>query len=512
MTVGDYLAAGLAADAGAPALVEDGQAWSYAETARLVAGCAGLLQAQGVTSGGRVGVYGFSGVRAVVVMLAAWRLGAAYVGLSPKHTARELAHVLADARTQVVVDLVDRQDPVREQLAVALESVGASAGPRIVLSGANWAGACLGSEASEPAPVLPESTAVVLYTSGSTGSPKGVVLSHTAVRGGVEVIAELVVPPVRCLTDYPVNHVSWVIETTLLTLSCGGTLHLRPRFDASETLALIEQAALTVWQGAPSMFSLCMAEADFAGRDLSSVDSVLYFGGPLSAADLRTLHERTDGARVATGWGMTETAGGVTLSRPDDPLETVASTVGAPHASAELLLVDHQGTLVPAGEVGEILVRSPYLFDGYLDRPESTAEVLDERGFLHTGDLAVLLDDGCLRLVGRRREMYKSGGYNVFPGEVELVLQDHPGVAAAAVVAVPDPLWGEVGVAFVQGVAGAAPPDLGSVREHCRTTLANYKIPKRVIHVELLPVSATGKVDRAALRANITPIEEEPPS
>ena len=488
------------------AAVDGGLRLTYPELRALVDRYAEALVAVGVRPGDRVAVLGHSSVRSTATLLAVASIGAAYVGLNPKYTARELRHILEDAGPALVVSLVSTAERVAltavqgelAQTVPTLDLLSATGEAELarVLAKAPPGRPDLSTVRADVHEGLP---AVILYTSGSTGAPKGVLLSHHSLCGGIAVMADLVPTRPVCLTDYPINHISWVLETVLLTLWLGGTLYHRDRFDPAATLTLIESQRLTVWQGAPSMFLLCMEQPEFGTRDLSSVESVLFFGGSLTAASITRLGERTRGARVVTGWGMTETSGGVTLTAPDASVETLATTVGRPHPTVEVLLVDDDGSPVAAGVEGELLVRSATMFQGYHNSAEATAEAIDGLGFLHTGDLAVLQDDGNIRLVGRRSDMFKSGGYNVHPREVELVLEQHPAIVQAAVVATPDALWGEVGVAFVVVDTSRRPPSLEELKTHCARQLANYKIPKAVHLRATLPVLGNGKVHKRAL-------------
>jgi fatty-acyl-CoA synthase len=247
------------------------------------------------------------------------------------------------------------------------------------------------------------------------------------------------------------------------------------------------------------MYFLCLEADRYPNRDLSSVEALMYFGGPLPKDVLKELKQKT-GARLCTGWGMTETTGGCTLTAADADLETLATTVGKPDPRVEVRIVDVAGREVGVGEPGEILVRGPTLFLGYLNRPEITAEVLDPDGFLHTGDIALMQPDGNVRLVGRSKEMFKSGGYNVYPSEVEMVLGEHPEVAVAAVIPKSDELWGEVGVAFIKPRSASMTPSSTDLVAFCKERLANYKVPKHFVVDPSLPILPSGKVDKKQLR------------
>lgn len=476
------------------ALVQDAVCLSYRQAADQVDHCARGLIARGVTTGDRVAVFGYSSIETAVVFLATASIGAAYVGLSPKYRSPELRHILDDCEPALVFSLSSEDDHTRLQRSMTRTVP--TVDFRSLLGSAGSVAPSTLARIRES--VDPASPAVILYTSGSTGSPKGAMISHRSLLAGVAILEQLVPDRPRCLTDYPINHISWVLETCLLTLSNGGTLYLRERFNPYETLRMIEAEGLTVWQGAPTMYHLCLQDESFSKRDLTSVETLLFFGGPLPVSVLRTLGKKT-GARLATGWGMTETAGGCTLTEPDADLGTLATTVGRPDPRVELKIADERGRQVAVGDAGEICVRGDVLFLGYMNRPEATTETFDADGFLCSGDIAVEQPDGNIRLVGRKKEMFKSGGYNVYPTEVEAVLGEHPGVALAGVLPIADALWGEVGVAFIAPRSSTAPTS-DELESFCRERLANYKIPKRFLIRDDLPILPSGKVDKRSLK------------
>ena len=255
-------------------------------------------------------------------------------------------------------------------------------------------------------------------------------------------------------------------------------------------LRLVEDERLTLWVAFPSMIALAMQTPEFDGSDLSSLHRVALASAP-SLELLTRLRTRTDAVFTAS-YGLTEASGGaVTASAPGADLATVAGTIGHVVGGVEYR-VD--------AATGELLLKDECVFLGYLNRPDATAAAIDADGWLHTGDAVTVEPDGNLRLVGRLKEMFKSGGYNVYPSEVERELCSHPAVSEVAVVAAPDPLWSEVGVAFV---VPAAALDLEELREHARERLANYKVPKRLLLVDALPRLPNGKVDRLSLRERI---------
>jgi acyl-CoA synthetase (AMP-forming)/AMP-acid ligase II len=437
-----------------------------------------------VARGDVVAMHGFSRPECLAVFLACCRLGATFLGLSPKSTVRELSYVVSDAQPRLVVAVdpgeLEGLEPRRPVIA-----------PEALLG-----------RGAAPAPARgTDDPCAIVYTSGSTGAPKGALLSQRSIVRSAELTVDHWYggrEGLRTLAQLPINHVGWLVCECVSALVAGGAVVFRERFDGGETLRLIAQERLTLWLAFPSMVALAMRSPEFEGCDLSSLRRVA-FGSMPSVELLARLRERT-GAVFSVSYGLTEASGGaVTTTDARADASTVAGTIGRPVPGLETRIVDPEGRDVAAGESGELLVRDPCVFLGYLHRPDATAAALDENGWLHTGDAVAADPDGNLRMVGRLKEMFKSGGYNVYPTEIETVISTCDAVSAVAVVDVPDPLWSEVGVAFVVPAAGARvrPEEL---REHARARLANYKVPKRFVVVDSLPQLPNGKADKVALR------------
>jgi len=271
-------------------------------------------------------------------------------------------------------------------------------------------------------------------------------------------------------------------------------------WSAEETLRLIRDEGITMATGVPTQWSLVLAHPDVERTDFSNL-RVAAIGGAAIAPELVRQMRKTLGCPVITRYTSTE-AGVTTSTLAADDDETIATTVGRPAPEVELRIVDpERGGVLPDGEVGEVVCRSAAMFREYWRDPETTAAVVDADGWLHTGDLGLVGADGNLRIVGRLKEMYIRGGYNVYPAEVEAVLADHPSVARAAVVGAPDPVLGEVGVAFVIAAPDGPAPSLDVLRAWCRDRLADYKAPDRVVVVDDLPVTSMLKIDKQALAA-----------
>jgi acyl-CoA synthetase (AMP-forming)/AMP-acid ligase II len=276
------------------------------------------------------------------------------------------------------------------------------------------------------------------------------------------------------------------------------------RWRADDALALIERERMSTVAGVPAQLALMLRRPDFDDRDLSSVAYIIAGGGPLTPELASEARRRFD-AKLATRYSCTEAGIGLGTAF-DDPEEDAVETVGRPHASIDLALLAEDDTPVDDGEVGQVCLRSPAVMAGYWRDPEATAAAFTADGFVRTGDLGWLDERGRLHLVGRSKEMYVRGGYNVYPVEVEAVLSSHPDIAAVAVVPRPDEVMGEVGVAVVVPRAGAPAPSLEAVRAFAADRLAGYKLPDAVQEIDDLPLTAMEKVDRRALAATVTPV------
>ncbi len=270
-----------------------------------------------------------------------------------------------------------------------------------------------------------------------------------------------------------------------------------PNDDAAASIELTVRERASWWISVPSVFQMQLALPDFERYDLSAVRLIVWEGAAMPAPIVRRLLEIAPGG-LATNYSMTESTGAITVVPPTTDVDLLASTVGTPAHGVEVRIVGEDGRELPPGESGEIQARSPYNMLGYWNRPEETAATLLPDGWLRTGDVGVQLPDGNYRIVGRLKEMFKSGGYNVYPREVENVLESHPAIELAAVVGRPDPLWQEVGVAYV---IARSPVTVEALEAHCRERLASYKVPKAIEIRDSLPLLPIGKVDKGALRA-----------
>ncbi|MFQ5810382.1 MAG: long-chain fatty acid--CoA ligase [Armatimonadota bacterium] len=502
-TLGSMLAEG-ASRWGAKCAVGAGPArLSYEELDAGVARLAGGLAGIGVEAGDRVALLLPNCPQFPLSYLAAARLGAIVVPINVLLTAREIQHILTDSRPRALVT-TSALPGIAERLAPL-----ASAIDHIVLSGDSPVDGTHSFEAmvqtAQPLDAAsgarPDDVAAIVYTSGTTGVPKGAMLSHHNLISNADACAEMiqVSDQDHFLCVLPLFHSFGATVCMILPLLIGATTTLMPRFAAMEVLRTIASEGITVFAGVPSMYAVLLGVRSKEQCDLSHMRMCVSGGAPMPVEVLEGFTKRYE-VTMLEGYGPTEASPVVSVN-PYDGVRKVGS-VGLPLPGVSLKIVDDDGGALPTGEVGEILVHGDNVMQGYYQRPEDTAETVRD-GWLHTGDMGRLDEDGYLYIMGRKKDLIIVGGMNVYPREVEAVLHGHPAVAEAAVVGASGSLRGEEVVAFVvlrEGCTASAE----ELIELCGGALAKYKVPKRVVMVDELPRSGMGKVLKSQLRTMAT--------
>ena len=458
---------------------------------------AALLRSAGVGRGDQVAAISGNRMELVVLLYACMRAGAALVPLNWRLAAPELAPILADARPALLLG----EERYR---AVAESALADAARTAPALARLHWididseAPALLARAGDAPAvsPRTADDAALVLYTSGSTGRPKGVVLPHRQLLHNAEATSvgwELGAGDVGPLCT-PLFHTGgWNVFATPLWHR-GGKVVMFEQFDAAGYLDALAEEECTVAFGVPTQLVM-MRDASSWGRELPRLRFMISGGAPCPSGLVAAVREA--GYRFRQGYGLTECGPNCFATSDEAALEDAAS-VGWPVPFLEARLAATDERDAEPGEPGELLLRGPQMFAGYLGDAERTAEALAPGGWLRTGDLARRDARGAFTICGRRKEMYISGGENVFPGEVEAALADHPGVAEVVVIGVADPRWGEVGRAFVVCRSGCAPNE-AEIVAFARARLAGYKVPRSVVFRSELPRLGSGKPDRRRL-------------
>lgn len=479
----------------AEALVHGTRRLTYAELEAEIDRLALAMLAAGVMPGDRVACLAPPEPLFVTSLVAANAIGAIWIGLNPRYKLDELRFVLGDSEPRLLIarGTIDGRDYGEELATLAAECPGTRVVDDCGLPGFLAEGKVLGADDIAARRPDGRMASMIVYTSGSTGRPKGALLSQAAIHAFAQAQNKLwPIAPLCVLNYFPINHIGSVVDISLPALVAGGTVVLMEKFDAAGSLELMQRERVTLWASVPSVFQMQLDLPDFARFDLSAVQLIVWEGAPMAEPLIRRLHAIHP--RLATNYGMTEATSAILAMPPCDDPALLARSVGYPFAHAEVRLVDPAGNV---GDEGEIQLRSPLVTLGYWNRPDATAEAIDPDGWLHTGDIGRRLPDGSYAIAGRIKEMYKSGGYNVYPLEVEAAIEAHPGVHGCAVVGIPDPLWDEVGVAFVIADSDVSESD---ILAHCRERLANYKLPKRIVLRRELPLLPIGKVDKVALR------------
>lgn len=467
----------------------DGWTLSYRDLDRVSDELAMGLRRRGLAAGDVLALVLPQGPEYLVSYVAAAKLGAITAGVNDRLTREERAAVLGGAEPRLVlIDPALATDGDWDaELVEPAGDAGALLRPLRVPN-----------ESPPPARPDPERPVAIVFTSGTTGIPKGALYCNRQLEfitatdvgddwgGGGRGLVGTSMAHLGFMTKLPGN------------LRRGGTSFIMRRWRAADALRLAAGQRMTTVAGVPTQLALMLREPDFDDYDLDSVKFLIIGGGPITpglAEDARTRF----GAALATRYSCTEAGIGLGTAF-DDPEEDAVVSVGRPHPSVDVAVLDDDDQPAPNGDVGQVCLRSPAVMREYWRDPDATRAVFTSGGFVRTGDLGWIDDRGRLRLVGRTKEMYVRGGYNVYPVEVEAVLSTHPAVAAVAITPAPDPVMGEIGVAIVVPQHADAPPSLPQLRDFAAPHLAAHKLPEAIRLVENLPLTAMEKVDRRALR------------
>ncbi|WP_257004041.1 AMP-binding protein [Streptomyces sp. SA15] len=466
------------------AAVSDGhQSLTNTQLLRRVRMAARQLQDLGIGPGDVVALKLTNRLEFVVLLFAAWRLGATVTPVNPSMTDVEVVRQLQDSRARLLV--------VEDGASVVAHGVAVLAVGELYE----------GTVEPDQAPLLnPATLALLIYTSGTTGVPKGVMLDHANIDAMVEMGLQTLElgPADRCLLILPLFHVNGIVVSILAPLLAGASVVIAGRrFDPHSFFDLVEQERPTFFSAVPTIYSMLAALPDDVQPDTSSLRFAVCGAAPASA-DLLTRFEARYGFPLVEGYGLSEGTCGSTINPLAGPRR--AGTVGLPFPGQEIRIVDADGGEVAPGMDGEVVVRGPNVMRGYLGRPDETAKVI-VNGWLHTGDVGHLDAEGYLTLVGRSKDMIIRGGENIYPREIEDVLAGDPSVLEAAVIGVPDEKWGEVVVAYVQPRPGST-VDPSALETLCARSLTGYKRPTAFFVVEAIPKNAVGKIDKASLRAD----------
>lgn len=493
----------------ATAVIYEDQEVSAGELSRTAAEFAAGLAERGLRRGDRIAYLGFNSVTFFQTLFAAAHLGAVFVPVNFRLAADEVRHILNDCGAHTVVveeghreltESVMHDTPARcHVLADTDPQCPAAAAPAAVWTPLSEL-LSPGRPTREPVALYEDDLAVLMYTSGTTGRPKGVMLTHGIVwwnAVNVDSVVDTRSDDVN-LAVAPLFHIGGLNALTLRTLLRGGTVVLRRGFDPEQCLRDLVRHRVNSLFAVPAMYAVLARVPGFAEADLTALRAAIVAGAPVPPQLVKDYAER--GVLLQQAWGLTETAPFATYL-PAGLTVRKAGSAGAPMPYTEVRLVDPVtgATIEEADTRGEICARGPNVTTGYWNNPDATRAAFDDAGWFHSGDIAHRDEDGCYYIVDRLKDMIISGGENVYPAEVERVLDSYPGVLDAAVIGVPDTKWGETVLAVLACEAGTS-PTLEEVRAFAGRHLARYKLPTRVLVAEQLPRNASGKLVKSELR------------
>jgi acyl-CoA synthetase (AMP-forming)/AMP-acid ligase II len=472
------------------------------------------LVASGIQPGDRVAIWAPNSAQWVVALLGLSGAGAVLVPVNTRWKGAEAAEVLRRSRARLLVTVTGFLGTT--YVAMLADAELPELTTTVVAGGGEWdafIGRATATDREEldrrATRVGPDDPADILFTSGTTGVPKGVVMTHRKTLGVATDWVRMtgLNTDDRYLMVNPYFHQFGLKAGILACLASGAAMLPEPIFDVDRALARVADERVTVFPGAPTLYHSILDHPDRDRFDLSSLRVAVTGAADIPVELIRRVNDDLPFSTVITGYGLTET-GTATSTSPEDDFETVATTVGRPRPGFDLRVVDGDGKDVPSGEPGEVVVKGPTVMVGYLDDPDATADALSGDGWLRTGDLGVLDERGYLRIVGRIKDMFIVGGFNVYPAEVENLLLRHPDIRQAAVIGIPDDRLGDVGMAFV--VTTSADASRGEeILTWCREQMANYKVPRAIEIVDELPLNATGKVVKDELRARVAAVSRK---
>ncbi|KOG90254.1 AMP-binding protein [Streptomyces varsoviensis] len=491
--------------------VPSGRRWTYAEFGEAVEEVALGLLAKGVAKGDRVGIWAVNCPEWVLVQYATARIGAIMVNVNPAYRVHELEYVLAQSGIEVLIASVEHKSSDYRRMVEQVRARCPALRDVVYIGDPTWhglvrAGAGVRPErlAEREAQLSSDDPVNIQYTSGTTGFPKGATLSHHNILNNGYFVGETVGYTERdriCL-PVPFYHCFGMVMGNLGATSHGACVVIpAPSFDAAATLRAVERERCTSLYGVPTMFIAELGLPDFAAYDLSTLRTGIMAGSPCPAEVMKRVVGEMNMAEVAICYGMTETSPVSTQTRREDDLERRTGTVGRVLPHIEVKVVDPAtGVTLERGEAGELCTRGYSVMRGYWNEPERTAEAIDDSHWMHTGDLAVMREDGYVVIVGRIKDMIIRGGENVYPREIEEFLHSHPKISDVQVIGVPDEKYGEEIMACVILRDRAGTLSREELARYCRGRLAHYKVPRYLRILDAFPMTVSGKVRKIELR------------
>ena len=491
--------------------VAGGRRWTYAELNIEIDCVARALMASDIKCGDRVGIWAANCPEWTILQYATAKIGAILVAVNPAYRTHELAYVLRQSGTRLLVSATSFKTSDYRGMVGEVRFETPDVAEVVFLGTADWerlrrradqvSAAALRSRRASLQPGDPIN---IQYTSGTTGSPKGATLSHRNILNNGFFVTELINlgPGERLCIPVPFYHCFGMVMGNLGCTTHGATMVIPAAgFDPAATLEAIEKERCTALYGVPTMFIAMLGHPDLGGRDLSSLRTGIMAGATCPMELMKRCVNELNMSELAIAYGMTETSPVSCQSLIDDDLDRRTATVGRAHPHVEIRIVDPDtGRIVKRGQPGEFCTRGYSVMLGYWNDDDRTHEAVDDDGWMHTGDLAVMRDDGYCMVIGRIKDMVIRGGENVYPREVEEFLHTHPDIDDAQVIGVPDDKYGEEICAWIRMRAGRMPLDADAVRSFASGKLAHYKIPRYVRVVDEFPMTVTGKVRKVDMR------------
>ncbi|MCX2932528.1 AMP-binding protein [Mycobacterium sp. CVI_P3] len=505
------------------ALVEvpTGRRWTYAELNREIDVLARALMSSGIDKGDRVAIWAPNCAEWTILQYATAKVGAILVTVNPAYRTHELAYVLQHAGVRMLVSASEFKSSDYRSMVAEVRAEVPDLAEVVFLDSPDWESLRHRADRTSAAELrsrmgslTPSDPINLQYTSGTTGAPKGAVLSHRNILNNGFFVTDLINfgPGDRLCIPVPFYHCFGMVMGNLGCTTHGATMVIPAAgFDPGATLAAVEQERCTALYGVPTMFIAMLGHPDLAHRDVSTLRTGIMAGAPCPVEIMKRCLDALNMSEVSIAYGMTETSPVSCQTLIDDDLDRRTGTVGRAHPHVEIKIVDPDtGALIDRGETGEFCTRGYSVMLGYWSDEDKTAEVIDDEGWMHTGDLAVMRDDGYCQIVGRIKDMVIRGGENVYPREIEEFLHTHPDIDDVQVIGVPDPRYGEEICAWIKMRPGAAPLDAAAVHTFSSGKLAHYKIPRYVRVVDDFPMTVTGKVRKVEMRAEMVRVLDSP--
>jgi HIP---CoA ligase len=498
-------------------LVDGDLRLTFAELKARADGAAAALIASGIEPGDRVAIWAPNCAEWAITALGVHTCGAAVVPLNTRFKGEEAAYILERSGARALFTVTDFLDTDYVAL-LRRAGVPSTVDDIVVLRGSapdgttTWdsflaraAGVDAAAVEARAAAVGPDDLSDMLFTSGTTGKPKGAMLRHGASVRAYDSWATVVGlrEGDRYLIVNPFFHAFGLKAGILAAILKGATIIPHPVFDVPSVMRRVTEENVSMLPGPPAIYQTILDHPDLDQFDMSSLRLAVTGAAAVPVEMIRRMREELAFETIVTGYGLTETTGIATMCRHTDDPETISKTCGRPIPGLELRIVDDTGSDVAPGEQGEVLLRGYNVMTGYFADPAATAEAIDGDGWLHTGDVGVVDEHDNLRITDRTKDMFINGGFNAYPAEIEGILMAHPSVSQVAVVGIPDHRLGEVGMAFIVPRPGTT-VDEAEVIAWCRERMANYKVPRRVEAIDALPMNASNKVQKFILRDKAT--------